>query len=102
MTNRKARTRAPGTRRPPARPGRPRGRTRWLLAAAAVAAAGLGVVALLLSDRSLEQTTGGGGVRAEGTPAPPVVLPATSGRTVDLASFRGKRNVLLYFYEHAG
>jgi peroxiredoxin len=31
-----------------------------------------------------------------------VALPATDGTTVDLARFRGKRNVLLYFYEHAG
>ena len=34
--------------------------------------------------------------------APDVALPATTGQTVDLAAFRGKRNVLLYFYEHAG
>jgi len=27
---------------------------------------------------------------------------ATTGTTVNLAEFRGKRNVLLYFYEHAG
>jgi peroxiredoxin len=31
-----------------------------------------------------------------------VRLASTSGQTVDVASFRGKRNVLLYFYEHAG
>jgi peroxiredoxin len=31
-----------------------------------------------------------------------VRLPATTGQTADVASFRGKRNVLLYFYEHAG
>jgi len=41
-------------------------------------------------------------VRAVGEAAPPVRLPATSGQTVDVAGFRGKRNVLLYFYEHAG
>jgi hypothetical protein len=43
-----------------------------------------------------------GGVLAVGQPAPPVRLPATTGQTIDLAGFRGKRNVLLYFYEHAG
>jgi hypothetical protein len=43
-----------------------------------------------------------GGVRAVGEAAPAVRLASTSGQTVDVASFRGKRNVLLYFYEHAG
>jgi hypothetical protein len=43
-----------------------------------------------------------GGVRAVGQLAPPVRLPSTTGQTIDLAGFRGKRNVLLYFYEHAG
>jgi len=42
-----------------------------------------------------------GGVRAVGEAAPPVRLPATNGQTVDVAGFRGRRNVLLYFYEHA-
>ena len=42
------------------------------------------------------------GVLGPGAGAPDVALPATSGQTIDLASFRGKRNVLLYFYEHAG
>jgi len=39
---------------------------------------------------------------AIGKAAPAVALPSASGPTVDLNSFRGKRNVLLYFYEHAG
>jgi len=43
-----------------------------------------------------------GGVRAVGEAAPVVRLPSTTGQTVDVAGFRGKRNVLLYFYEHAG
>jgi hypothetical protein len=43
-----------------------------------------------------------GGVLAENASAPTVRLPATNGSTVDLAGFRNKRNVLLYFYEHAG
>ena len=37
-----------------------------------------------------------------GATAPDVRLPATDGSTVDLQAARGKRNVLLYFYEHAG
>jgi hypothetical protein len=62
------------------------------------------VVAVAVGGRG---TGGGSGsanaaALAEGASAPPVALPATTGETVDLAGFRGKRNVLLYFYEHAG
>ena len=39
---------------------------------------------------------------AEGATAPPVVLPTSAGGTFNLADYRGKRNVLIYFYEHAG
>lgn len=39
---------------------------------------------------------------AEGATAPPVVLPTWAGGTFNLADYRGKRNVLIYFYEHAG
>ena len=73
----------------------------WLPLAIAV---GLGVVAVVW----LSGGSGGGGgqpaggVRTVGEAAPPVRLASTSGQTVDVASFRGKRNVLLYFYEHAG
>ncbi len=35
---------------------------------------------------------------AEGQKAPDFSLPATGGKTVSLAEFRGKRNVVLYFY----
>ena len=38
----------------------------------------------------------------EGVAAPPVVLPTTNGGTFNLADYRGKTNVLIYFYEHAG
>ncbi|MCX8052381.1 MAG: thioredoxin-dependent thiol peroxidase [Armatimonadetes bacterium] len=34
----------------------------------------------------------------EGQKAPEFTLPATGGRTVSLADFRGKKNVVLYFY----
>jgi len=73
----------------------------WLPLAIAV---GLGVVAVVW----LSGGSGGGGgqpaggVRTVGEAAPPVRLASTSGQTVDVAGFRGKRNVLLYFYEHAG
>jgi cytochrome oxidase Cu insertion factor (SCO1/SenC/PrrC family) len=69
-----------------------------LLAVGAVALLALGV-ALGSRGGGSEETSGG---LAEGTPAPEVRLPSTTGDTVDLADFRGKRNVLLYFYEHAG
>lgn len=66
----------------------------------------VGAVALLALGVALGSRGGGSGDTsgglAEGTLAPEVRLPATTGDTVDLAAFRGKRNVLLYFYEHAG
>jgi hypothetical protein len=83
----------------PARP--PAGWRRWLPLAVAV---GLGVVAVIWFTGQPDSQRGqpAGGVRAVGEVAPPVRLPATTGQTADVASFRGKRNVLLYFYEHAG
>jgi hypothetical protein len=78
------------------------GWARWLPLALVVV---LGLVAVVwLTGRpgggSGQQPAGG--VRAVGEAAPAVRLAATSGQTVDVAGFRGKRNVLLYFYEHAG
>jgi hypothetical protein len=93
---RPARTSPAGRVRPPA------GWSRWLPLAVAV---GLGVVAVVwLTGRpdGGSAQPAAGGVRAVGEAAPPVRLPSTTGRTVDAAGFRGKRNVLLYFYEHAG
>jgi len=83
----------------PARP--PAGWRRWLPLAVAV---GLGVVAVVWFTGRPDSGSGqpAGGVLAVGEVAPPVRLPATTGQTADVASFRGKRNVLLYFYEHAG
>ena len=77
------------------------GWARWLPLAVVVA---LAVVAVVWLTGRPGGGTGqpAGGVRAVGEAAPPVRLAATSGQTVDVASFRGKRNVLLYFYEHAG
>lgn len=73
------------------------GRARLLLGAAVVALVGVGVA--LGGGGGSDEPAGGVAV---GATAPVVQLPATSGNTVDLADFRGKRNVLLYFYEHAG
>ena len=79
------------------------GRAPWLLLTVAVA---VGVVALVwLTGRPGGQDGGqpaSGGTKAVGQAAPPVRLQATNGKTVDVTSYRGKRNVLLYFYEHAG
>jgi cytochrome oxidase Cu insertion factor (SCO1/SenC/PrrC family) len=78
------------------------GRAPWLLLAVAVA---VGVVALVwLTGRPDGQDAGqpAGATKAVGQTAPPVLLQATNGKTVDVTSYRGKRNVLLYFYEHAG
>jgi hypothetical protein len=99
------------TRRPRKRPaataptkqaGPTAGWARWLPLAVVVV---LGVVAVnWLTGRQDGGSSAQpeGGVRAVGEAAPPVRLPSTTGQTVDVTSFRGKRNVLLYFYEHAG
>ena len=79
-------------------PSSPVGR-RTLLVAGAIALVAIGV--MLGSRRGGSGHEQAATVRV-GTPAPAVVLPATTGNTVDLAEFRGRRNVLLYFYEHAG
>jgi hypothetical protein len=71
----------------------------WL---AVVAVLGVVAVVWLTGRPSGERGQPAGGVRALGEAAPAVRLPSTTGQTVDLAGFRGKRNVLLYFYEHAG
>ena len=64
-----------------------------------VASALLAVVYWQGKGRSSEATTA---TLAVGATAPDVRLPATDGSTVDLHAARGKRDVLLYFYEHAG
>jgi hypothetical protein len=92
----------PAASAPTKQPGPTAGWVRWLPLAVVVV---LGVVAVVwLTGRpgggSGQQPAGG--VRAVGEAAPAVRLAATSGQTVDVAGFRGKRNVLLYFYEHAG
>jgi len=96
----------PPARMRPARtslPGRGRPTAGWSLWLPLVVVVGLGVVVVVwLTGRPSGSGQPAGGVRAVGEAAPPVRLPATSGQTVDVAGFRGKRNVLLYFYEHAG
>jgi hypothetical protein len=92
----------PARTAPTKRPGPTADWARWLPLAVVVV---LGVVAVAwLTGRQDGGSSGQreGGVRAVGEAAPPVRLASTSGQTVDVASFRGKRNVLLYFYEHAG
>ena len=63
-------------------------------------------IAVIIVSRLGGSTSPGLAVNASGSSgpvlAPPVVLPASTGGVIDLASFRGKRNVLIYFYEHAG
>jgi hypothetical protein len=92
--------------RPPQATSRTRGRpsARWRLWLPLAVAVGLGVVAVVwFTGRPAgESGQAAGGGLAVGEVAPPVRLPSTTGQTADVASFRGKRNVLLYFYEHAG
>ncbi len=78
------------------------GWARWLPLAVVVVLAGVAVVWLTgRQDSGGNAQPAAGGVRTVGEAAPPVRLASTTGQTVDVASFRGKRNVLLYFYEHA-
>lgn len=92
-------------RRDPARPSRLR-LALWVLLALPVVVGGLYTLTALGKG-------GGGGSAARGSdaypyavgspgpgdPAPPLALPSTSGGTFDLASYRGKQQVLLYFQE---
>jgi hypothetical protein len=78
------------------------GWARWLPLAVVVALAMVAVVWFTGRPSGGGGQPAAGGVRAVGEAAPPVQLASTTGQTVDVASFRGKRNVLLYFYEHAG
>ena len=93
-------------------------RTQLLVAAAAIA----GAVAIITatgnrSDDSSSASTSVSAIErsqsgtapaaaskplAVGAIAPVVELVSTSGTAVNLEGFRGKRAVLLYFYEHAG
>jgi len=88
------------------RPGQSSGRWTLRLWLPLVALAVLGVVTALWlkggSDESSWSRPQTGGILAADAAAPAVRLPATNGSIVDLAGFRNKRNVLLYFYEHAG
>ena len=99
---RASRRRPPG-RTAPLSSSRPTAGWPLWLSLAAVAVLGV-VVVVWLTGRPSGGGNGqpAGGVRAVGQLAPPVRLPSTTGQTIDLAGFRGKRNVLLYFYEHAG
>jgi hypothetical protein len=78
------------------------GWARWLPLAVVVVVGVVAVIWLTGRQDGGSSAQPEGGVRAVGEAAPPVRLPATTGQTVDVTSFRGKRNVLLYFYEHAG
>jgi hypothetical protein len=87
---------------PTRRAGPAAGWGRWLPLAVVVAVGMVAVVWLTGRPGGGSAQPAAGGVRAVGEAAPAVRLAATSGQTVDVAGFRGKRNVLLYFYEHAG
>ncbi len=46
--------------------------------------------------------TQGGFGNEIGQMAPDFTLNSTAGKPVHLGAYRGQRNVLIYFYEHAG
>ncbi|MEP6658603.1 MAG: hypothetical protein ABJD24_01650 [Acidimicrobiales bacterium] len=78
----------------------PSSRMRIAVAVALVVIVGVGVVVL---SRDRNSSSGSSSATLDvGAVAPTVRLAATSGQTVDVSAFRGKRDVLLYFYEHAG
>jgi len=105
----KAARRAAGTkrvRRKPVQPSKLRARSAsqraaWSLAVVAVAVVGL----YFLSHRSSTPTAGAGAYPyAVGSPGPGHIalglrLPSTAGGTFDLANYRGKQSVLLFFQE---
>jgi hypothetical protein len=92
----------PATTASTKRAGPTAGWARWLPLAVVIVLAGVAVVWLTGRQDGGGSAQPAGGVPTVGEAAPAVRLPATTGQTVDVASFRGKRNVLLYFYEHAG
>ncbi len=80
-------------------------RSRLFLLVVAVAVAGIVAVAVGRGASHRKETAGSAGnnsTLAIGVPAPTATLSSTRGDVVNLADFRGKRNMLLYFYEHAG
>jgi peroxiredoxin Q/BCP len=61
---------------------------------------------LLGKELSMSQSTGApagavGGVLGAGRSAPKFKLPASSGKTIELGEFTGKKQVVLYFYPKA-
>ncbi len=80
-------------------------RSRLILLVVGVAAAGIIAVAAGRGASHRVATGGSAGntsTLAVGATAPTAMLSSTRGDVVNLADFRGKRNVMLYFYEHAG
>lgn len=78
----------------------------WLLLALPLVVGGLYALSALGKGGGGGSASHGGGnypyaigSPGPGQPAPPLTLPSTSGGTFDLASYRGKQQVLLYFQE---
>ena len=79
-----------------------RARLLFLTAAVVVAVAAVLIVGRGSSGSRSSLSAGAGATLAVGATAPTGSLTSTRGDVVDLAGFRGRRAVLLYFYEHAG
>lgn len=88
---------------PTARPAMSRRRSTY--AWAVLAALAVGVLFFAFQSGQQTNSTAGAGFTVgdpgQGEQAPPLRLPATSGKTVDLADYKG-RSVLLYFQEGIG
>lgn len=83
----------------------------WGGVAAAAAIAGLYALSAVsgagggASEAGADDPSGGSGYKyavglpGPGEPAPPIALASTTGKTFDLAAYKGKESVLLYFQE---
>ncbi|MGI8550480.1 MAG: hypothetical protein ACR2PL_06730 [Dehalococcoidia bacterium] len=67
-----------------------------------LALAGLVAVAAIMVFVLASRGQSGAKAAGQGKMAPAFELNSTAGRTVSLADFSGKQNVLLFWYEHAG
>ena len=81
-------------------PPLPRAAFRWLLLTGAAVLL-IVVGAFIWIQRTSPASTTSAGVIADGAAVPAIAQPSTTGQTLSLAQFSGKK-VVVYFYEGAG
>jgi len=82
-------------------PPLPRAAFRWILLTGGAAFVLMVVGAFIWIQRTSPASTTSAGVIADGTTVPAIAQPSTTGQTLSLAQFTGKK-VVVYFYEGAG